>query len=56
MPRLRARGVRPVNDVTPDAITAMRKRVKPVYEKPSQTIGPDVVERLNETLATVRGQ
>ena len=45
-----------VNDVAPEAIEVMRERLAPVYEEHSQTIGLDVVERMNTALAAVRGQ
>ncbi|WP_274626535.1 DctP family TRAP transporter solute-binding subunit [Arvimicrobium flavum] len=43
-----------VNEVEPAVIDAMRAKLASVYEKHSQSVGADVVERLNAAIAKVR--
>ncbi len=51
---LKERGMQ-VNEITPAEQKRLRDSVKPVYEKHSATIGKETVDRMNATLAKIRG-
>lgn len=53
--RIREAGMR-VNEISPDQQQRMVERAQPVYERHAEQIGPDVVARIQEELATLRGQ
>ena len=44
-----------VNELNDDAMAEIRERVAPVYERHAETIGADVVERMQAALAELRG-
>jgi TRAP-type C4-dicarboxylate transport system substrate-binding protein len=44
-----------VNEITPAEQKRMRDAVKPVYEKHAATIGKETVDKMNATLAKIRG-
>jgi tripartite ATP-independent transporter DctP family solute receptor len=44
-----------VNEITPAEQKRLRDSVKPVYEKHATTIGKETVDRMNATLAKIRG-
>lgn len=44
-----------VNEITPAEQKRLRDSVKPVYEKHQSTIGKETVDRMNATLAKIRG-
>jgi TRAP-type C4-dicarboxylate transport system substrate-binding protein len=51
---LKAKGM-VVNEISPAEQKRLRETVKPVYEKHAATIGKDTVDRMNATLAKIRG-
>ena len=44
-----------INEIAPAEQKRMRDAVKPVYEKHAATIGKETVDRMNATLAKIRG-
>ncbi len=44
-----------INEITPAEQKRMREAVKPVYDKHAATIGKETVDRMNATLAKIRG-
>ncbi|WP_417584857.1 DctP family TRAP transporter solute-binding subunit [Pelagibacterium sp.] len=45
-----------VNDIAEDAMAEIRDAVAGVYERSADSIGADVIERVNSELAAIRGQ
>ena len=44
-----------INEISPAEQKRLREAVKPVYEKHATTIGKETVDRMNASLAKVRG-
>jgi tripartite ATP-independent transporter DctP family solute receptor len=51
---LKAKGMQ-INELSPAEQKRLREAVKPVYDKHAATIGKDTVDRMNATLAKIRG-
>ena len=51
---LKTKGMQ-VNEITPAEQKRMFDKVKPVYDKHVPTIGKETVDRMNATLAKIRG-
>jgi TRAP-type C4-dicarboxylate transport system substrate-binding protein len=45
-----------VNDISEENMAEIRAAVAPVYERSAESIGAEVIERVNAELATIRGE